>query len=338
MSTQVPAGAMALATPSDTLHGRWSTLAPFPEPTWELEGVECHGCIYLIGGITNVWGARSGWIPNRLVYCYKPDTDEWLRKASVPVSMHHMALTELDGMIYCFGGYRKPEQGPDAWEPVANAWRYDPVADTWTAVAPLPEARGAAAAAVANGRIYIAGGSYACLRKGDAAAQPDAPHASSDTVFVYDPYTNTYGEAAPLLTGRNHHLLESLNGKLYALGGRVGSSNAFTFTNRIDLVEEYDPADNTWWPRSRMLVPHGGMVSCVYDGAIYVSGGDGIHMIEKYDAVADRWSVAAELPRPRLGGSGGCANGRFYIMTGHVRTPTGSEPVADNLALDLTAL
>jgi hypothetical protein len=33
-------------------------------------------------------------------------------------------------------------QGPDAWEPVANAWRYDPLADTWTAQPPRPGGSG----------------------------------------------------------------------------------------------------------------------------------------------------------------------------------------------------
>jgi N-acetylneuraminic acid mutarotase len=313
----------------------WHTLAPFPEPTWELEGVECDGKIYLIGGITNAWGARSGWIPNRMVYAYDPKADSWTKRAQIPVVVHHMAVTELDGMIYGFGGYRTPEQGPDDWEPVAGAWKYDPAADTWTPIAPLPAARGAAAASVLGGKIYVAGGSHACRRKGEQRAKPAAPHTSSADVFVYDPVTNTYSQAAPMLTARNHHLLETLNGKLYALGGRVGSANAFTFTNKIDLVEEYDPADDTWWPRSRMLAAHGGMMSCIHNGALYVCGGDGLRMIEKYDVQADRWSVAAELPRPQLGATGGCVDGRMYVMTGHVRTATGSEPVADNLAIDL---
>jgi len=130
-------------------------------------------------------------------------------------------------------------------------------------------------------------------------------------------------------------LLETLNGKLYALGGRVGSSNAFTSSNKIDLVEEYDPSDDTWWPKSRMLAPHGGMLSCIHDGAIYVSGGDALRMIEKYDVHNDRWTVAAELPRPRLGGSGGCIDGKMYVITGHVRTENGSQPVSDNIVLEL---
>lgn len=326
---------MQVAQQSAVNEGTWREFAPFPFPTWELEGVESHGNIYLIGGITNAWGAKSGWVPNRMVYAYDPKADEWIRKAPIPVGIHHMALAETGGLIYGFGGYRTPEQGPDAWEPVANAWRYDPLADTWTALAPLPAARGAAAAAAINGRIYIAGGSFALKRRDDAAPQPSAPHGSSAQVYVYDPATDSYAEAAPLLTARNHHLLEAVGGKLYALGGRVGSSNAFTLTNRIDLVEEYDPADDTWWPRARMLAPHGGMVSCVHNDAIYVSGGDGIRMIEKYDVRADQWTVTAQLPRPRLGGSGGCVDGRFHVITGHVRTPEGSEPVPDHIALEL---
>ena len=144
-----------------------------------------------------------------------------------------------------------------------------------------------------------------------------------------------HSEAAPMLTARNHHLLETLNGKLYALGGRVGSSNAFTSSNKIDLVEEYDPTDDTWWPKSRMLAAHGGMLSCIHDGAIYVSGGDALRMIEKYDVQNDRWTIAAELPRPRLGGSGGCIDGKMYVITGHVRTENGSQPVSDNIVLEL---
>jgi len=314
----------------------WKTHTPFPEPTWELEGVECNNKIYLIGGISNAWGAKSGWIPNRMVYEFNPATDQWTRKVNVPDVMHHMAVTEYNGDLYCFGGYRTPNTGPDDWLPVANAMKYSPTKDSWTEIAPLPFARGAASATTLNGEIYIAGGSYACRRKNESEAKPLAPHTSTNELLAYNPITNSYTTCAPMLTARNHHVLEALNGKLYAMGGRVGSSNAFTFTNKIDLVEEYDPTDDTWWPKSKMLAAHGGMLSCIHNGAIYVSGGDAIKMIEKYDAQIDKWTVVAELPQARLGGSGGCINGRLYVMTGHLRTPTGSQPVGDNISLDIS--
>lgn len=314
---------------------RWRTCAPFPAPTWELESVECAGHLFAIGGLTNAWGARTGWKPDRLVCEYDPGPDRWTRRSPIPLPLHHMAIAEHAGAIYCFGGYRTPVQGPDDWQPVALAWKYDPAADRWSEIAPLPSARGAAAAATLDGLIYIAGGSHACRRRGEAVPRPCAPHASLAEVLVYDPDTDTYRQAAPMLTARNHHLLECVGGRLLALGGRVGSSNAFTWTNRIDLVEEYDPADDTWWPRARMLAAHGGMMSGVHDGAIYVCGGDNLTMIETLDPVADRWSVAAELPRPRLGATGGCLDARLHVISGHLRTPGGSEPVAEHLALDL---
>ncbi|MFN0162242.1 MAG: Kelch repeat-containing protein [Burkholderiales bacterium] len=324
----------AVVAPADG--SRWRSLAPFPEPTWELEGVEWEGRLLLIGGLTNAWAAKGGWQPNRLVYEYQPASDHWARRASIPLPQHHLALAECDGLIYGFGGYRKPAAGPDAWEPVADSWRYDPRADRWDIIAPLPGPRGAAAACALNGRIYVAGGSVACKRSGEATPRPDAPHASLGDVLAYDPKRDRYEAVAPLLTARNHHLLESVGGRIYALGGRVGSSNAFTLTNRIDLVEEYNPADDTWWPRARMLAAHGGMAAGVHDDTIYVCGGDNLTMIEKYDARADAWSIAAHLPRARLGASGGCVGGRFHVVTGHVRTPEGSTPVADHLALELS--
>ena len=65
-----------------------------------------------------------------------------------------------------------------------------------------------------------------------------------------------------------------------------------------------------------------------------IVGGDHFDF-EKYDVQNDRWTIAAELPRPRLGGSGGCIDGKMYVITGHVRTENGSQPVSDNIVLEL---
>lgn len=313
----------------------WHSLSPFPEPTWELDGVECYGKIYLIGGITNSWAAKTGWTPNRLVYCYDPKLDLWTRKKPIPAPVHHMSVVECNGLIYGFGGYRTPEHGPDDWEPVNYAWKYDPVDDNWSSIKSLPSDRGAAAATTLNGKIYITGGSYACRRKDQLKAPTLSPHTSGSDVFIYDPISDSYSRVAPLLTARNHHVLETVNGKLYAIGGRVGASNAFQASNKIDLVEEYDPKDDSWWPKARMLYVHGAMLSCVHNNSIYISGGDGQKIVEKYNPVEDLWSIATELQRPHLGAAGGCINGRMYVITGHIRTKDGSKPIADNFAIDL---
>ena len=39
------------------------------------------------------------------------------------------------------------DAGPAAWQPIDNVWEYDPAADSWKALAPMPTKRGAAVAA-----------------------------------------------------------------------------------------------------------------------------------------------------------------------------------------------
>jgi N-acetylneuraminic acid mutarotase len=45
-----------------------------------------------------------------------------------------------------------------AWEPIDNAWEYDPAADSWKSLPPLPGKRGSAVAAEVSGKIYVIGG------------------------------------------------------------------------------------------------------------------------------------------------------------------------------------
>lgn len=315
--------------------GVWMKLAPFPEPTWEMDGAVSNGKLYLFAGITNAYGGLASWTPNRLVYEYDPATDRWTKKKPMPLPLHHIALAEYQDRIYCFGGFKPPESGPDAWVPIDNAWAYHPGDDTWSAIAPLPAKRGAASAAVVNGKIYVAGG--ACHPKGTGAATlPLAPHVSTGRVDEYDPATNTYRQKAPMLTARNHHMLEMVNNKLYAIGGRVGSSNIW-FANKIDLVEEYDPALDTWVPaKARMPVPRSSMTAAAHNGLIYVAGGEGVSSVEAYDPATDKWMPVAEMQVPRMGTAGAILGDRFHIVSGHVRTANGSEAVADHDALQLT--
>ncbi len=102
---------------------RWAKAAPFPEPEEELYGAEAGGKMYVIGG----FGANGRPAP-AMVYEYDPAADRWTKKKPIPVAVHHQAQTEYNGKIYVFGGCMRPLTGPGAngWEPVDNAWEYDP--------------------------------------------------------------------------------------------------------------------------------------------------------------------------------------------------------------------
>jgi hypothetical protein len=82
----------------------------------------------------------------------------------------------VNGRIYVFGGFSRP--GKDlAWQPVDNAWEYTPDTDTWRSIAPLPSKRGAGAAVVVNGKIYVTGGAAVLRGQNDPAIRFDGrPH------------------------------------------------------------------------------------------------------------------------------------------------------------------
>jgi N-acetylneuraminic acid mutarotase len=154
-------------------------------------------------------------------------------------------------------------------------------------------------------------------------------------VDQYDPATDRYEQKASMFVPRNHQRLEAVNGRIYAMGGRVGSSTT-QFANMIDLVEEYDPATDTWNPaKARMLHARSSMASGVDNGLIYVAGGAGAPAVEAYDPAADKWTHVAQMRVARAGTGGAIIGNRFHIVSGRVQTSTGTEAVADHDALQL---
>src|SRR5437660_698398 len=129
----------------------WAILAPFPDPSEEVLGATANGKLYVFCGLA------PGWKPKALVYEFDPASNKWTEKKPMALPSHHVAFASMNNKIYAFGGFTLPETGAPAWRPIDNAWEYDPAADSWKALAPMPTRRGAAAAGVANGRIYVVG-------------------------------------------------------------------------------------------------------------------------------------------------------------------------------------
>src|SRR6266404_1585201 len=112
----------------------WKKGAPFPQPDEELYGVALNGKMYVIGGWDD--GKAGG-----VNYEYNPATDKWTKKQPMPRSAHHAALAAANGKIYVMGGFVPPKDTAipvgGAWEPIDNAWEYDPAADSWEGPPPL---------------------------------------------------------------------------------------------------------------------------------------------------------------------------------------------------------
>src|SRR6185436_7223854 len=260
----------------------WKKGAPFPVPDEELYGVEANGKLYVIGGWDD--GKAAG-----VTYEYDPATDKWTKKQPMPKPAHHAALAAANGKIYVMGGFVAPSDTAlplgAAWQPIDNAWQYDPVADAWKSLPPLPTKRGSAVAAEVGGKIYTIGG--ATTMEGRVLNDSTGRLESKDPFFtafgpsrvlsvneVYDPATNKWETRKSMSVPRNHAFSAAVNGKIYVIGGRTGQGFILTATN-TDVDEEYAPLSDSWnAPKERMPTARSGGVSGTDGRRIYVAGGE----------------------------------------------------------------
>jgi N-acetylneuraminic acid mutarotase len=295
--------------------GRWVTdkYAPLPDPEEEYTAVTANGRLYLIGGNR---GGRPQW--PRVVLEYDLASNRWASKKPVPFSADHMAAAESGGKIYVFGG--QGEGGAN--KPLNTAWEYDPAADSWKALAPIPSSRTAAVAVTSGGRIYLIGGNTdAGLNVGNNDA--------------YDPAANRWESRRPMPTARNHPAGGAVGGKVYVIGGRLAAPNIGGFlSSNTDIVEEYDPATNSWRPMTKMPTPRSGHGWTTHEGRIYVAGGEvrDSHLdaifrdVEVFDPAVNDWYKLPSMPTARHGVNLAALGNRLHAIGGHLAfAATGGE-------------
>jgi N-acetylneuraminic acid mutarotase len=303
--------------------GKWGRLAPFPEPAQEIGGTTVNGKVYILGGLPTGNNSR----PKGLVWEYDSATDKWTKKKQMPLPAHHIAVVQYHGKLYVFGGGAQVEPGGLNWVPINNAWEYDPASDTWKALAPMPTARGAAVAAVVGDKIYVIGGASVHPGAKIVGLSATVPHRALGTNEAYDPATNTWQTRSPMPTSRNHAAIGVVNNKIYVLGGRLGA--VFVNASATDVVEEYDPATDSWgFAKAKMPMPRSGTAYGSYGGKIYVAGGEYLdnelvgtyRSFEAFDPVANEWTSLPGLVTPRHGVVGGIIGNRFYVVSGHLQS------------------
>ena len=317
--TRVVAVALVLLCASNALaQARWVKAAPFPQPDEELYGVTVNGKMLVIGG----FGGGKG---RGINYEYDPATDKWTAKSSMARPAHHQAMAEYRGKVYVFGGFVAPATG-GGWEPIDNVWEYDPVADTWKALAPLPSKRGSAVAVEVGGKIYVIGGATTPEGGKEVAISNNTTARNLTSNDVYDVASNTWSSAAPMALGRNHAFAGAVGGKIYIIGGRV--AHAFVAASQnTDIVEEYDPSTNTWGAqRAKMPTARSGGGWATFGGRIYVAGGEAassamvgaFRAVEAFDPATNSWTVMPSMPMPRHGVAGGVLGNKFHLVSGMI--------------------
>src|SRR5207253_3188100 len=90
---------------------------------------------------------------------------------------------------------------------------------------------------------------------------------------------------APMPSARTEVAAAELGGKIYVMGG---------YEKGGDLVEEYDPKNDTWRTRAPLPKALHHIGAAAVNGKIYVIGGyisgvGPVATVYEYDAAADRW-------------------------------------------------
>jgi N-acetylneuraminic acid mutarotase len=218
----------------------WKAKASLPAPrAWVSGAVTMNGKIYVPGGID------AGYNQTKTLFVYRPATNTWVQKASMPVTTYGGASAAINGKLYVV-------------TPTGNntlLHRYDPATNAWTARAVGPVGHYHPVAGVIDGKLYVAG----------TMGNNNQP---SHLVSVYDPATNSWSAKAAMPEDQIGAGGRVMNGKLYAVGGFEEP-----YLGAKSIVYAYNPATDSWVKRASMPAPRGWVSVASASGLMYAVGG-----------------------------------------------------------------
>jgi hypothetical protein len=222
-----------------------------------------------------------------------------------PLTRH---VTVSDGRhLYVLGG-QKPALSD-------QMYRYDPAADVWENLAPMPVAYANTDGVYLDGRIYVPSG-YA----GESGYR--GTHYSyaiqGNTWSVRDPISSTGQITEPIAWGAA--AADEASTAYYYTGGRYASALEVP----LPYTFRYDVASDDWQALADMDTARFAHRAAFLNGALYVVGGMGeegeiLASGERYDPGTDAWTPTGDLnlPRHSFGDAVG-ADGRWYVFGGVV--------------------
>jgi len=151
--------------------------------------------------------------------------------------------------------------------------------------------------------------------KGGGSKQPDTQNA----FMAPQVEGGTWVRKADMPVGVGFHSINTVNGKIYVIGGanQGWNPNIKTFST----VYEYDPKANTWSRKADIPTSRAWHRACVVDGKIYVIGGGNdttfSNAVEAYDPITNKWEKKANIPTARSESAAGSVNGKIYYIGGH---------------------
>jgi N-acetylneuraminic acid mutarotase len=264
--------------------------------------------LYVFGGYV------KGFNPSPRVDTYDPSRGTWRRLADMPLPATHTGVATVGTDVFLAGGYIHKEPQGQTFATTA-VWRYSTTTNTWTAMPPLPSARGSGAL-VAIGRVLHFFGGHTVGRVDKAT------HWRMDLDG-----SGAWVARAPMPNPRSHFAAVADEGKIWTIGGQTGQGDNATVSAAVNV---YDPSSNTWstgpsLPRPRA---HISSSTVVVDRCVIVIGGDSpanepIAATSVLDLATSTWTAASDLPVAKMAGTAGYVGGQIcFIGGGFPRTAT----------------
>ncbi|MGZ4986573.1 MAG: Kelch repeat-containing protein [Limisphaerales bacterium] len=128
----------------------WTTKTPMPTALDRAAAGVLGGKLYVVGGHSH---SDCPGVTN--VVAYDPGSDTWTPIASLPTARGNLAVGVLNEVLYAIGG---ETDGCGGNSRLSIVEAYDPLSQTWTALAPMPTARYLHSVATVNTTIFAIGG------------------------------------------------------------------------------------------------------------------------------------------------------------------------------------
>jgi hypothetical protein len=233
----------------------WTTKEPMPTARKNFGITVFENKIYVIGGYSSSGGTLE------VNEVYDPKTDSWETKSSLPTPRMGLCLETVNEKIYAIGGDRPGIYPP--YPVLSNLTEiYDPVTDSWTTGASMPNYGGLGFAdvtsALVDKKLYI----LSCGER------------EGNGVFtqIYDPLTDSWSSGAPIPIMIDYASAVSTSGvfapkRIHVLGVHYDSHEGES------AHQIYDPIQDTWTTATALSSPRHSLGFATINDILYATGG-----------------------------------------------------------------
>ncbi|MCL4429998.1 MAG: hypothetical protein M1167_04520 [Chloroflexi bacterium] len=241
----------------------WTSEMPMPTPRSGFAIAVYQNKIYCIGGTVG-----NGYVGNNEVF--DPVSNTWETKTSMPTPRADLSASVVGDTIYLIGGKTYSNSYPFFNETNINE-AYNPANDSWSDKTPIPTPVQGYASAVANGKIYIMGGSLQSLSLENTLM--------TSANQVYDPQNDSWSLAKNLPSAVSYGAAAATEGfmapaSIYYIGGYSGGA----FSSQ---VQAYNFMNNSWSVVEPMPTARAYLGVAEVNDVLYAIGGfDGTNWLD----------------------------------------------------------